>query len=169
MESWIANCLTMHGRNYEMKNQFHKIRREKYDEFRFIKNLINKKYQDCWTWSGGCNGEKLYGKFYLRKRNGYAHRASYEIFIGEIPEDKVVMHKCDNKKCVNPIHLFLGTQADNVKDAVEKGIFLNKTKTACRRNHEYITGSFKIVTFFKKGKEYTARQCLKCIALRKRK
>lgn len=70
----------------------------------------------CWEWTGSLfpNG---YGQF----RNKKAHRISYELTIGSIPKGRFVLHKCDNKSCVNPNHLFLGTMADNMTDKIEKG------------------------------------------------
>lgn len=49
------------------------------------------------------------------------HRASYEVHIGPIPKGMFVLHKCDNRRCINPDHLFLGTAADNTKDMINKG------------------------------------------------
>lgn len=62
-----------------------------------------------------------YGQFGLTgNKRVRAHRFAYEVTKGEIPADKVVCHSCDNPSCVNPDHLFLGTQSDNVKDCVSK-------------------------------------------------
>lgn len=78
---------------------------------------------DCWNWTKYCykNG---YGQFQLRflgkKYNLIASRVAYELKNGLIPEGLLVCHKCDNPICVNPSHLFLGTQQDNMDDKVSK-------------------------------------------------
>lgn len=51
----------------------------------------------------------------------YAHRVSWELFRGPIPNKLFVLHKCDNKNCINPDHLFLGTAKDNIHDCIRKG------------------------------------------------
>ena len=82
------------------------------------------KTADCWLWTGAMYPSG-YGQFRpCRERTrgfGLAHRWSYELFIGPIPEGLVVRHTCDVKRCVNPAHLEIGTQAQNIGDAVAKG------------------------------------------------
>ena len=74
----------------------------------------------CWVWVGRPNTSG-YGTFSLNKKRERAHRVSWMLNRGPIPEGLQVLHKCDNPPCVNPDHLFLGTNADNVKDRVSKG------------------------------------------------
>lgn len=74
----------------------------------------------CWEWVGPKNG-RGYGQFYFEGRLTRAHRTSYRMHIGPIPDGMVVCHRCDNPSCVNPAHLFIGSQKDNVVDCVKKG------------------------------------------------
>lgn len=83
---------------------------------------------DCWLWTAGCF-KRGYGAFaYEGKRPGYAHRFSYELHHGPIPEGKLVMHKCDNRKCVNPEHLKAGTQRDNIRDSMAKDRWMSDAR-----------------------------------------
>lgn len=75
----------------------------------------------CWLWLASDNG-KGYGLISTNEsRQDKAHRVSYKLYRGPIPEGLQVLHTCDKPYCVNPAHLFLGTNLDNVKDKMQKG------------------------------------------------
>jgi len=73
----------------------------------------------CWEFQGTLAGG--YGQIKIEGVNHRAHRLAYSLLVGEIPEGLLVCHHCDNPKCCNPDHLFLGDDADNTKDKVAKG------------------------------------------------
>jgi hypothetical protein len=77
------------------------------------------KTDNCWLWTG--NKSRVYGAFGINGKMIKAHRISWEMSNGPIPEGLCVLHKCDVPLCVNPGHLFLGTFGDNNRDREEKG------------------------------------------------
>ena len=76
------------------------------------------KTEDCWEWKGPCY--KGYGRLWHNGVTIRAHRASWIIHFGDIPAGQFICHRCDNPRCVNPAHLFLGTHQDNMDDKVRK-------------------------------------------------
>ena len=119
---------------------------------------------DCWLWTASKTKEG-YGYFRFDGAMRKAHRMSWLLTNGEIPEGMLVCHTCDNPSCVNPKHLWLGTNRDNMDDMNAKGRHGFAQRTHCPRNHEYdkqntreytnpITGQFM-------------RACRKCDSVRK--
>ena len=100
-------------KNSELTNEQNRERIKKYYEKYVIKQ------EGCWDWKGIIE-HTGYGKLGVRPPIK-AHRASWIIHKGEIPKGLIVCHTCDNRKCTNPDHLWLGTHKDNIQDKIKKG------------------------------------------------
>ena len=100
-------------------------------KLRFLAKTTTAK-NDCWEWCGAVIASG-YGQMGIGMAVHYAHRISHALFIGSIPPGSVVMHACDNRSCVNPRHLVLGTQRDNMIDAGSKGKMSRKRKPSQQR------------------------------------
>jgi hypothetical protein len=87
---------------------------------RFLSFADQSAANGCWEWTGEENTNG-YGRFSHQEQKSLAHRFSYELFFGDVPAGLNVCHRCDNRKCVNPSHLWLGSQSANLSDAVSKG------------------------------------------------
>lgn len=74
----------------------------------------------CWMFLGAWNNDG-YGRFCVNGKLCRAHGVSYELYVGHIPPGQLVLHKCDHPWCINPKHLFLGTDQDNTNDMIAKG------------------------------------------------
>lgn len=105
-------------------------------EERFLTKV--RKTDSCWIWTGS-KSKKGYG--HIRVGNEQqAHRVSYLLFKGEIPDGLYVCHRCNNKQCVNPDHLYLGTNQQNIIDAFHDGLFANrKTARGSKAGHAKLT------------------------------
>lgn len=117
-----------------------------------------------WTWKKDKDG---YGQFHARPFTQRAHRFSYIVFKGPIPDGHFVCHSCDNPSCVNPEHLWIGTVLDNNRDALNKGRIIPPFRgiTKCKYGHELADDNV-----YKKAKNngQVVRYCRECIRRRRR-
>ncbi len=82
---------------------------------------FKKEENGCWVFTGA-KTKMGYGKFTVSHQKWrLAHRISWQVHFGSIPDKLLILHKCDNPSCVNPEHLFLGTHLDNIRDMIKKG------------------------------------------------
>ena len=133
-------------------------------EDRFWEKVI--KTPTCWLWRGALlpNGYGQFGAQVLGMRgSALAHRVSYYLANGTLPADLCVLHTCDNRKCVNPAHLVLGTNQDNTDDMLQKG--RDKVKGELHKNHKLTEAqviAIRADTRFQKtiAKEYGISQSL---------
>lgn len=126
-----------------------------------LKERFNSKYKKdksgCWLWTGSVSPTG-YGRIAFKGTQHQAHRISYQLFKGDFDKSLFVCHTCDVRNCVNPKHLFLGTNKDNMMDMVKKGRNRNPRSewTHCINGHELKGKNLKI-------KADGSRRCLICL------
>ncbi len=117
----------------------------------------------CLIWQG-CTNPDGYGERFVKGRKWRVHRFAWTEAYGPIPAGLSVCHHCDTPACHEPLHLFLGTQRDNMQDALAKGRFRNvlaegnAAKTHCPKGHPYVEGNIRW--------DAGARKCKACISAR---
>lgn len=96
----------------------------------FYSYIIKRHERGCWIWAGTMHpsGYGTWGK-------QLAHRKSWELANGPIPEGAWILHHCDHKPCVNPLHLYAGSRAENVQDALDRGRIKPTRKATCPKGH----------------------------------
>lgn len=134
-----------------------RVYKKKNPLIRFMAKVF-KKNNGCWIWQAGirkADKKYRYGQFSLNGYPEWAHRASWILHYGLIPKGLLVCHTCDVSLCVNPDHLFLGTQSDNMQDMLQKerDAVVGEKNHASKLTRETVLLARK---WYKEGKMYSA-------------
>lgn len=121
------------------------------------------KTDGCWWWKAFRmkNGYGMYGRQYAAEHSQLAHHYAWEFANGRpVPEGLMILHRCNNRGCVNPEHLYAGTNSDNQRDKVRAGRHHNCLKTHCPHGHPYSPENTRILP--RPDRDTYTRTCLTC-------
>jgi hypothetical protein len=124
---------------------------------RFMRKVEFFEAGKCWNWAGYLDKDG-YGNFHIHRHPFRSHRLSLEWATG-VKSNALVLHSCDNPRCVNPEHLRYGTQKENISQSVGRNRFGRKDIPFCKRGHPFVKGSYYIYG--------GSRFCKKCYLARK--
>lgn len=146
-------------------------------EKRLMINLRIDPLTGCWNWTKATDRDG-YGSIKIKKKTCRVSRVAYQLYVGQIPDNLLVLHICDNRRCFNPNHLELGDEGKNRRDAFKRGRITaddlkhwfkkrseKHRKTHCNRGHEFSPENTRV----KKNGSRSCRKCDKLWRLNKRK
>lgn len=122
-------------------------------EQRFERCIERIPWSGCWIWTG-CVNSTGYGTICVDRKMKNTHRLSWELHRGKVPENMLVLHRCDIPSCVNPNHLYIGDQKQNLNDGQTKGRVYRQPTDMCKHGHPAVIGN----VYFNSGHRY----CLVC-------
>ncbi len=132
--------------------------------FAKYRNKYIKMPNGCWEHTYSRRSQQDgYGRIRFKGRRFLMHRFFYALYNGEVDDHLLVCHRCNNPVCVNPSHLYLGTQYDNMQDRVKAGNYKEGHKTHCKFGHEFTETN----TWMRKQGKYIKRVCRECVRIRK--
>lgn len=103
------------------------------DIARFWDNVDKRGSEECWNWQGTVTHG--YGEIWIDPKKRKSHRVAYYLFNGPFSNEGKILHKCDNTRCCNPFHLYLGTPADNSRDMIAR----NRSKKGEKHHNTFLT------------------------------